>query len=393
MRRFLTGALVALGLLIPLAYAADEITTNLKLTEQEVGGNVNTWGAILNANFARLDDKLGDVATITTTGGTTELSEAQEFVAAIKVDGTLVSNATLEFSGRGGFWIVQNDTTGEFTLTVNLDGTEGVAIPQGSRHLVYSDGTDIRRGQFSPSPAAESPIPISTVLDFAGPTPPANCLLTFGQAVSRTTYSDLFAAIGTTYGSGNGVTTFNVPDTRGRVTAGKDDMGGTSANRLTNQSGGLNGDTLGATGGAETHTLTEAQFGHTHADTFTLPNHGHSDSLTLPDHGHSDSFNVSLTGSPSSILRAGANSNEDSNTGNTHTYRINMSTTNLDVSISGSVGNPSTNPSISGSVGNPSSTPAINGAVTAIGSGGPSAHNNVQPTIIFNKCIWAGLLE
>ena len=91
-------------------------------------------------------------------------------------------------------------------------------------------------------------------------------MLCYGQAVSRTTYADLFTAIGTTYGSGDGSTTFNVPDLRGRAVAGQDDMGGTSANRLTNQSGGLNGDTLGATGGAETHTLTTAQ----------IPSHSHS---------------------------------------------------------------------------------------------------------------------
>ena len=53
---------------------------------------------------------------------------------------------------------------------------------------------------------------------------------------------------------------------RGRVVAGQDDMGGASANRLTDQSGGLNGDTLGDTGGSETHTLTTAQLAsHTHS--------------------------------------------------------------------------------------------------------------------------------
>ena len=50
------------------------------------------------------------------------------------------------------------------------------------------------------------------------------------------------------------MTTFNLPDLRGRVIAGKDDMGTTSADRLTNDRG-LDGDTPGATGGAETHTL------------------------------------------------------------------------------------------------------------------------------------------
>jgi microcystin-dependent protein len=73
-------------------------------------------------------------------------------------------------------------------------------------------------------------------------------LLCFGQAISRTVYSTLFTAIGTTYGVGDGSTTFLLPDMRGRVVAGQDDMGGTSANRIDNA---VNGDTLGAAGGSQ----------------------------------------------------------------------------------------------------------------------------------------------
>lgn len=110
-----------------------------------------------------------------------------------------------------------------------------------------------------------------TVLPFAGATAPEGWLLCFGQAVSRTTYPHLFAKIGTTFGTGNGSTTFNVPDMRGRVPAGKDDMGGTAAGRLTNSgtgNPGLNGATLGAAGGTDRHTLTTAQMpAHTHSVT------------------------------------------------------------------------------------------------------------------------------
>jgi microcystin-dependent protein len=82
---------------------------------------------------------------------------------------------------------------------------------------------------------------------FAGTAAPAGSLLCYGQAVSRTDYVGLFTVIGTTYGTGDGSTTFNLPDLRGFVVAGKDNMGGSAAGRL---SGGT---TLGAGLGAQTH--------------------------------------------------------------------------------------------------------------------------------------------
>lgn len=101
--------------------------------------------------------------------------------------------------------------------------------------------------------------PTGVVLPFAGSTAPAGWVFCFGQAVSRTTFADLFAALGTAYGTGDGSTTFNLPDLRGRIPGGKDNMGGSAANRLTTGGSGVNGANLGAVGGAETHTLTNAQ--------------------------------------------------------------------------------------------------------------------------------------
>jgi microcystin-dependent protein len=101
---------------------------------------------------------------------------------------------------------------------------------------------------------------------FAGASAPGGFLLCAGQAVSRTTYGVLFSAIGDVYGAGDGSSTFNIPDLRGRFPLGKDDMGGTAANRVTSASnGGTNASSLGGNGGEETHTLSISELpGHTH---------------------------------------------------------------------------------------------------------------------------------
>jgi microcystin-dependent protein len=117
--------------------------------------------------------------------------------------------------------------------------------------------------------------PIGTVIDYAGTAVPSvvqgvTWVFPYGQAVSRTTYATLFARLSTTYGVGDGTTTFNLPDYRGRVGAGQDDMGGASADRLTAAASGLDGDVLGASGGSE------LLHGHVHAVTITDPGHVHS---------------------------------------------------------------------------------------------------------------------
>jgi microcystin-dependent protein len=110
-------------------------------------------------------------------------------------------------------------------------------------------------------------VPVGVVNPFAGATAPAGWLLCSGQLVSRTQYPVLFTTIGTTYGAGDGSTTFAIPDMRGRSVAGKDELGGTAINRITSAVSGITGTTLGATGGNEnpqlhTHTITGGA--HTH---------------------------------------------------------------------------------------------------------------------------------
>jgi microcystin-dependent protein len=103
-------------------------------------------------------------------------------------------------------------------------------------------------------PVEDVGVPSGTLLPFAGGTVPDGYLLCNGAAVSRTTYARLFTAIGTAWGVGNGSTTFNVPDGRGRTMIGA----GTGS--------GLTARTLGTSLGEESHTQTTDELvAHDHA--------------------------------------------------------------------------------------------------------------------------------
>lgn len=102
-------------------------------------------------------------------------------------------------------------------------------------------------------------VPIGGMMSYAGATAPTGWLLCYGQAISRTTYAALFAVIGTAYGTGDGTTTFNLPDKRGRASIGADNMGGSPANRVTSAGSGVNASAVGNAGGSQysqTDTLT-----------------------------------------------------------------------------------------------------------------------------------------
>jgi microcystin-dependent protein len=90
--------------------------------------------------------------------------------------------------------------------------------------------------------------PVGVLAPYAGSAAPTGWLLCAGQEISKTTYSALYSIIGVnTYGTDT-TSGFFLPDLRGRVVAGKDNMNGTTASRLTSSSGMI-GTTLGATGG------------------------------------------------------------------------------------------------------------------------------------------------
>ena len=286
---------------------------------------------------------------------------------------------------------------GALTLTHSssliLPGGANITTAAGDCMIVYADTTSIARilaytkadgtaVVVAAGGGGGGSVEVGMISDYAGSSAPSGWLLCYGQAISRTTYSDLYAIVGTTYGVGDGSTTFNLPDLRGRVVAGKDNMGGVSANRLTDASGGLNGDTLGDTGGSETHTLSGAESGtsaHQHATTgLTTDNessHTHAAGTLAAAsdgaHTHSGTFLIGGSDDPAAGTGGtlGATSSGSVGSGGAHTH-----------TISGS--------SAAGSAHNHSLSGSVDASSAAAAS---SAHNNVQPTIILNKIIYTGV--
>jgi hypothetical protein len=146
----------------------DTFTPNVGFRNQTEGGNANQWGVYTDDNWELNDNVLGDTTLISTSGGDNLLTDDQELVMALDVSGTLVTNATIEFSGRGGSWIIKNETTGAFTLTAKVTGQTGLVIEQGAATLIWCDGTDIRQGVPTAELASDPAPRLSADLDTNG---------------------------------------------------------------------------------------------------------------------------------------------------------------------------------------------------------------------------------
>lgn len=132
----------------------------------------------------------------------------------------------------------------ELSAGILVAGTPYVALYNNTDGALYLQGYYPAQSTFN--------IPLGGMIDFIGSTAPnSNFVFPQGQAISRTTYATLFALVGTTYGVGDGSTTFNVPDLTGRVSAMKE----ASATRLTSSWFGGNSTVLGATGFTEKNAL------------------------------------------------------------------------------------------------------------------------------------------
>lgn len=184
-------------------------------------------------------------------------------------------------------------------------GTEGrYYVATDTRKHFYDNGSSW--DQIGPDPE-----PPGLLAPFAGSAAPNGYLLCDGSAVSRATYSDLFDVVGETYGAGDGSTTFNVPDLRGRVAMGLDNMGGTSADVVTVDPA----DTLGDTGGEEEHQLTEGE----------MPSHDHTGTAqSAGTHVHGSSLVNDLQESTGTVDALGKSTGSSGQAAGAHTHTLSI---------------------------------------------------------------------
>lgn len=184
--------------------------------------------------------------------------------------------------------------TGAFKGYVGTEAAPGIAF-NGSSSLGFyktSNGwgwsyNGAKVIEFGAGGIIQGATPIGSGMDYWGTTAPAGWLFAYGQVLSQTTYAALYAVLGSTYNTGGeGTGNFRMPDKRDRASFGKSNMGGTSANRITDQTDGWNGDVLGDAGGLETSTI-----GQTH-----LPAIKPAITIIDPGHAHNVAFKQGVTG-------------------------------------------------------------------------------------------------
>ena len=303
---------------------ASTYTSNLRLTKQGDGDNPNTWGQVLNDGVISLVDdavagyttvSVGSAASVTLTNNQGSGDQSRSAILELKGSvGGSHSAIYVLIPNNSKSYVVRNSVSyasAGADVILRVAGNTGVTIAPASNTFVITNGTsvyDVAPATFGSAITVqgaatfESTVTVSgaatfqsTVtikgdvhvsskvcasafygdgLNISGLLPPGvivpygvsaaptGFLLCDGTAVSRTTYSALFAVVSSLYGDGNGSSTFNVPDLRGRFIAGWD--AGTEV--LTSVTAGMIvGSQIATVGGTQAEQLTEAQIpAHTH---------------------------------------------------------------------------------------------------------------------------------
>jgi microcystin-dependent protein len=232
--------------LLPAPYAMFANVAQNAISAQSAISTQNLQGGFVNASNGYFSANVGI--------GITQPSEKLDVAGKVKAQGFCIGTScitswpeiplqlnlqTLTTSGNalilGNFNVAGSGSFGGKVITSELclNNDCKSSWPSGNTYYINQSGSN-----------AGSDLPVGSVTQFAGNTIPIRYLECNGSAVSRTEYPELFAIIGTTYGAGDGNTTFNLPDLRGRVAIGD------------GQGIGLTNRNLGQKDGEESHILT-----------------------------------------------------------------------------------------------------------------------------------------
>ena len=300
---------------------ASTYSTNLAIELIGTGEQPGTWGTTTNTNLGTLiEQAISGYTTYSATGGTDTITIPNGATGTARnmfIEFTGTGGGTVLVPTNKKLYFVYNNTSS--AITVKVSGQTGVSVPAAAKMILVNNGTDIvvatnylasltlgsalpvasggtaatsftansvilgngtgalsgnlvapstsgnvltSNGTTWTSAAAPVSVPIGGLVMWATSSAPSGWLLCNGAAVSRTTYSPLYAVIGTTFGSGDGSTTFNLPDYRDRMPIGA----GTTYSA--NSSGG----SKDAIVVSHTHTATDS--GHTHPFTASVSSFG-----------------------------------------------------------------------------------------------------------------------
>ena len=335
---------------------ASTYSPSLRIELIGTGDQSGLWGDTTNTNLGGLiEQAITGVESIPMTDADYTLStlngsvdESRNAVIIMTSISSLTGSRNIIIPSAEKTYIVKNSTTGGQNLVVKTSGGSGYTVPNGKTAFIYCDGVNCHTAvDYLDTPTFNNAVLTNAVLTGTPTAPtapfgtnttqvattafvqqagltgeikmwptavaPTGYLLCNGQAVSRAAYAALFAIVGTTFGSGDGSTTFNLPNYTNRMPIGS---GGAYA--------------LAATGGSKdalvvshTHTgTTDSGGAHTH--TITDPGHVHGSFGTYYSSGYSPGGNAvalysGVTGSATTGISI--------NSGGAHTHTITTNST------------------------------------------------------------------
>lgn len=255
-------------------------TPNKNLEQPPRGSDVGTWDTPVNANMGVIDNSFGGTATIALTNSPVTLSPSQYQCMFINFTGTITANILISFPFVGSCYTVENQTVGNFTVTLatTVAGSQVICAPPGEVTDIKTDGNTGhvkfrnlgRIGTYEDFAIATGVVPSW----ITGCTIPPY-LYCNGAVFSSAAYPILTGMLGGT----------TLPDHRGRFRF----MGNDGTARITTAQGGIDGNTLLASGGLATVTLSSAN----------MPNYNLD--VNDPTHVHPQQGNTLLLTGPTAV--------------------------------------------------------------------------------------------